>query len=134
MEARMSHRQLSVASELLDLRLLVDEVITDLQTRGSMTDNRREHLRRSFHQYITQTPIHLRNRAVSKRQGALNDLPHHIVRDTAASEGPRLLSAIDRLATGPLSVAEKKLLLEFLMRLDAALARGRANIRVGRYL
>jgi len=130
----MSRGQLSVASEILGLRVMIEDVMDALKKNVDLPEPQRQHLRRSFHHYISESPNNLRSRAISKRNRGVYNLPHLIIRDAVADEGPKLLGVIDKLAVGSVDDKEKKALVAFLSRVDAALDRGRASVKVGRYL
>ncbi len=135
--SNMSRSPLSVTADILDLRILINDVIKSLSEEGEneLPTERREALSDSFRRYIRDgRDSRVRPRGLSsiKQNAAL--LPSSVVRQEAAADGDRILSAAERYAAGSLPENDVKPFVAFLTKLDTALDRSRAKILINRYL
>jgi hypothetical protein len=131
----MSRSPMSVTSDILGLRILINDVIQSLKSGPALPTERREALSSSFHRYIRdERNSRLRPNGLFNSKGSVRLLPSSVVRQEAADDSEKILSTVERYATGALSKKEVGPFVEFLRRLDTALDRSRADIRISRYL
>jgi hypothetical protein len=130
----MSRSALSVTSDILVLKILINDAIKSLRGGATLPQERRRSLSKAFHRYIRNDGMdRLRPNAISKLRGA-QPLPFGVVRTEAANYGAELLAVIDKFALGQLNTDETTTLVEFLTRVGSALDRSRKHIPIGRYL
>jgi hypothetical protein len=131
----MSLSPMSVTSDILGLRILINDVIQSLKSGPELPAERREALSSSFRRYILdERKSRLRPKGLSNTKENVRMLPSSVVRREAADNSEQILSTVDRYATGDLSKKEFGPFVEFLSKLDAALDQSRSGIRISRYL
>jgi hypothetical protein len=131
----MSRSPMSVTADILDLRILINDVIRSLNEGPELPSERREALSSSFRRYIRDgrnSPVRPNGLSSIKQNARL--LPSSVVRREAAEDSERILTAAERYASGSLETHEVKPFVAFLSRLDTALDRSRSEIRISRYL
>ena len=133
--AGMSRSALGVTSDLLNLKILVGAAGKSLLEGGELAPTRRQSLSRSFHNYIDNDSMHrVRPNGVSSTRGGLHNIAAQVVIMAAGDDAPRVLQVIDKFASEKLDQQDRDYLATFLSRLNVALSRSRAGIRVSRYL
>lgn len=134
--SNMSRSPLSVTADILDLRILINDVIKSLsEGEQELATERREALSNSFRRYIRNgRDARVRPRGLSSIKQNAGLLPSSVVRQEAAADGERILSAAELYAAGSLPKNEVQPFVAFLTKLDTALDRSRAKIRINRYL
>lgn len=133
--SNMSRSPLSVTADILDLRILINDVIKSLIEGRDLPSERRTALSDSFRRYIRNardTRVRPRGLSSIKQNAAL--LPSSVVREEAAADGEHILSVAEQYAVGSLPTNEVKPFVDFLTKLDSALDRSRAQLRINRYL
>jgi hypothetical protein len=131
----MSRIALRVASEMLALRILVQEAERALQGIDPLSPNRRKHLAATFHHYLENGGAgHLRTNGISKSHGGVDNPTAEIIRNAASDERALWLRILDTFAEGSVENEEAESLAGFLSRVDAALENGRSRFEAGRYL
>jgi hypothetical protein len=133
--SNMSRSPLSVTADILDLRILINDVIESLKKGRQLPSERREALSESFRRYIRNAgDSRVRPNGLSSIKQSMTVLPSSVVRQEAAADGERILSAAERYAAGSLPKSEVKPFVAFLVKLDTALDQSRSRIRISRYL
>jgi hypothetical protein len=131
----MSRSALGVTSDILGLKVLVADAVKSLSEGSELAPARRQSLSQCFRRYFECDGLNrLRPSRVSKAGGGLQNIAAVVARAEAAENAPALLAVIDKFAHAGLDSNERRLLVDFLSRVNAALDRSRADIPVSRYL
>jgi hypothetical protein len=124
-----------VTSDILGLKVLVSDAMKALDGRGDLPAARRKSLSQCFHRYIERDGVNrLRRAGISKPRSGLQNIAAVVVRREAADNASALLAAIDKFADAQLEPDDRRVLTDFLSRVNVALDRSRASIPVSRYL
>lgn len=131
----MSRIALRVASEILNLRMLLRDAERSLTGRGELPPSRRKHLAATFHHYLENGDVgHLRGSAISKSHGGVRNPTAEIIQTEASGRRENWLRILDSFAEGGVEGHDIAPLAEFLSRVDVALENGRSRVEAGRYL
>lgn len=132
----MSRIALRVASDILALRVLVQEAERSLEEGSSLPASRRKYLAATFHHYLENGDAgRHRINAISRLHSGVDNPISGILRAEAREHWEARLRIIDRYAAeGLVENDEINSLKGYLTRVDAALERGRSLVEAGRYL